>query len=173
MFCAVKAKRKYKTNPQADSELRMISCFVEVEEQQYFDHLQLREALLKLLPFQTCLLLFEKQYSKGIRKVYIIFLAETDSNKCSVRAMFERAQKEVLANGMKLYYRYINLFFSLLYVETIKEFFVAYECIRLENASDVEKKKLCEISQFRASFSTNSKNAVMPDLNGHPLFTEK
>ena len=45
--------------------------------------------------------------------------------------------------------------------------------IRLENVSDVEKKKLCEISQFLASFSTNSNNAIMPDLNDHPLFSEK
>ena len=105
----------------------MISFFVEVKEQQYFDHLQLREALLKLLPFQTCLLLFEKQNSKGIRKVYIIFFAETDPNKCSVRAMFERAQKRVLADVMKLYYKYINLFSPLLYVETMKESFVAYK----------------------------------------------
>ena len=45
-----------------------------------------------------------KRNSKEIRKVYVIFLAETDPNKCSVRAMFERAQKEVLADGMKLYY---------------------------------------------------------------------
>ena len=65
-----------------------------MEEQQYFDHLQLREALLKLLPCQTCLLLFKKQNSKGIRKVYIIFLAETDPNKCSVCVMFERTQKK-------------------------------------------------------------------------------
>ena len=137
----MKAKRKYKKKPQADSELGMISFFVEVEEQQYFDHLQLREALLKLLPFQICLLLFEKQNSKGIRKVYMIFLAETDPKKYSVRVMFERAQKEVLADGMKLYYKYINLFSPLLYVETMKESFVAYECIRLENASDVEKKE--------------------------------
>ena len=36
---------------QADSELEMISFFVEVEEQQYFNHLQLRQVLLKLLPF--------------------------------------------------------------------------------------------------------------------------
>ena len=151
----------------------MISFFVEVEEQQYFDHLQLREALLKLLPFQTCLLLFEKQNRKGIRKVYIIFLAETDPNKCSVRAKFERAKKEVLANRMKLYYKYINLFSPILYVETMKESLVAYKCIRLENASDVEKKKLCEISQFFASFSTNSKNAVIPNLNNHFLFSEK
>ena len=115
VFCAVKTKRKYKKKPQKDSELGMISFFVEVEKQQYFDHLQLREVLLKLLPFQTCLLLFEKQNSKEIRKVYIIFLAETDPNKCSVRAMFERAQKEVLADKMKLYYRYINLFSPLLY----------------------------------------------------------
>ena len=55
----------------------------------------------------------------------------------------------------------------------MKESLVAYECIRLENASDVEKKKLCEISQYLASFSTNSKNAVMPDLNDHFLFSEK
>ena len=60
VFCAIKAKRKYKKKPQADSKLKMISFFVEVEEQQYFDHLQLREALLKLLSCQTCLLLFEK-----------------------------------------------------------------------------------------------------------------
>ena len=66
VFCAVKTKRKYKKKPQEDSELGMISFFVEVEKQQYFDHLQLREVLLKLLPFQTCLLLFEKQNSKGI-----------------------------------------------------------------------------------------------------------
>ena len=51
VFCAVKTKRKYKKKPQAASELRMISFFVEVEEQQYFNHLQLREVLLKLLPF--------------------------------------------------------------------------------------------------------------------------
>ena len=143
-----------------------------MEEQQYFDYLQLREALLKLLPYQTCLLLFEKQNSKGIGKVYIIFLAETDPNKCLVRAMFERAQKEVLADEMKLYYRYINLFSPLLHVETMRESLVAYECIRLENANDVEKRKLCEISQFLASFSTNSKNAVMPDLNDHSLLSE-
>ena len=150
----------------------MISFFVEVEEQQYFDHLQLREALLKLLPFQICLLLFEKQNNKGLQKVYIIFLTETDSNKCSVCAMFERAQKEVLGDEMKLHYRYINLFSPLLYVETMKESLVAYECIHLEYASDVEKKKLCEISQFLASFSINIKNAVMPDLNDHSLFSE-
>ena len=83
----------------------MISFFVEVEEQQYFDHLQLREALLEMLPCQTCLLLFENQNSKGIRKVYITFLAKTDPNKCSVCVMFERTQKEVLADGMKLYYK--------------------------------------------------------------------
>ena len=173
VFCAVKAKQKYKKKPQEDRGLGMISFLVEVEEQQYFDHLQLREALLKLLPFQTCLLLFEKQNTKGIQKVYIIFLAETDPNKCLVRAMFERAQKEVLADGMKLCYKYINLFSPFLYVETMKRSFVAYECIRLENASDVENKKLCEISQFLVSFSTNSKNAVMPDLNDHPLLSEK
>ena len=39
VFCAVKAKRKYKKKPQADSELGTISFFIEVEEQQYFDHL--------------------------------------------------------------------------------------------------------------------------------------
>ena len=127
VFCVVKAKRKYKKKPQEDSELGMISFFVEVEKQQYFDHLQLREVLLKLLPFQTCLLLFEKQNSKEIRKVYIIFLAETDPNKCSVRAMFERAQKEVLGDKMKVYYRYINLFSPLLYMEIMKESLVAYE----------------------------------------------
>ena len=144
----MKAKQKYKKKPQADSELGMISFFVEVEEQQYFDHLQLREALLKLLSFETCLLLFEKQNSKGIGKVYVIFLAKTDPNKCSVRAMFERAQKEVLAGEIKLYYKYINLFSPLLYVETTMRSLVAYECIRLEKASNVEKKKLCEINQF-------------------------
>ena len=52
VFCAVKTKRKYKKKPQEDSELGMISFFVEVEKQQYFDHLQLREVLLKLLPFK-------------------------------------------------------------------------------------------------------------------------
>ena len=68
VFCAVKAKQKYKKKPQTDNELGMIFLFVEVEEQQYFDHLQLREALLNLLPFQTCLLLFEKQNTKEFEK---------------------------------------------------------------------------------------------------------
>ena len=55
----------------------------------------------------------------------------------------------------------------------MKRSLVAYECIRLENVSDVEKKTLCEISQFLASFSTNSKNAVMSDLNDRSLFSKK
>ena len=55
----------------------------------------------------------------------------------------------------------------------MKESLVAYKCIGLENVSDVEKKKLCDISQFPASFSTNSKNAVMSDLNDHSLFSKK
>ena len=108
VFCAVKSKRKYKEKPQADSGLGKISFFVEVKNpQQYFDHLQLRKLLLKLLPFQTCLLLYEKQSSEGIRKIHMI--AKTDPNECSVRVMFEKAQKEVLADGMKIYYKYINL----------------------------------------------------------------
>ena len=120
VFCAVKSKRKYKKKPQTDNELGKISFFVEVENpQQYFDHLQLREVLLKLLPFQMCLLLFEKQNSKGIRKIHMIFLAKTDPNECSVRIMFEKAQKKVLADGMKIYYKYINLYSPLTYVKTI------------------------------------------------------
>ena len=50
----------------------------------------------------------------------------------------------------------------------MKRSLVAYECIRLENVSNDEKKKLFEISQFLTSFSTNSKNAVMSDLNDQP-----
>ena len=87
--------------------------------------------------------------------------------------MFERTQEEVLTGGMKLYYKYINLFSPLLYVETMKRSLVAYKYIRLKNASDIEKKKFCEISQFLASFSANSKNAAMSDLNDHPLFSQK
>ena len=153
-----------------------ISFFVEVENpQQYFNHLQLREVLLKLLPFQTCLLLFEKQNSKGICKIHMIFLAKINPNECSVCIMFEKAQKEVLADGIKIYYKYmyINLYSPLTYVKTMKRSLVTYECIRLKNASDTEKKKLCEISQFLASFCGNSKNSLMHDLNDHPLFSEK
>ena len=116
---------------------------------------------------------FRKTKQQRNSKSLLNFLSETDLNKCSVRAMFERTQKEVLADGIKLYHKYINLFFPLLYVETMMESLVAYKCICLENANDVEKKKLCKISQFLVSFSTNSKNAVMPDLNDHPLFSEK
>ena len=66
-MCFVQSRPSENTKkPQADSELRMISFLVEVEEQQYFDHLQLRKALLKLIPCQTCLLLFKNQNSKGI-----------------------------------------------------------------------------------------------------------
>ena len=174
VFCAVKSKRKYKKKPQADSELRKISFFVEVKnQQQYFDHLQLRKVLLKLLPFQTSLLLFQKQNSKGIRKIHIIFLTKIDPNKCSIRVMFERAQKEVLDDGMKIYYKYINFYSSFTYVKTMKRCLVTYECIRLKNASDTAKKRLCEISQFLACFCANSKNALMHNLNDHSLFSEK
>ena len=177
VFCAIKSNRLYCTKsqkPQADSELGKISFFVEVENpQQYFDHLQLREVLLKLLPFQTCLLLFEKKNSKRIRKIHMIFLAKTDPNECSVCIMFEKAQKEVLADGIKIYYKYINLYSPLTYVKTMKRSLVTYECIRLKNASDTEKKRLCEISQFLASFCCNSKNSLMHDLNDHSLFSEK
>ena len=95
VFCAVKAKWKYKKKPQTDSKLGMISFFVEVEEQQYFDHLQLREALLKLLPFQTCLLHFEKQNNKGVRKVYIKFfmLKPTPTSVQFVLCLKERKKK--------------------------------------------------------------------------------
>ena len=174
VFCAVKSKLKYKKKPQADSELGKISFFVEVENpQQYFDHLQLRELLLKLLPFQTCLLLFEKQNSKGICKIHMIFLAKTDPNWYSVRVMFEKAEKEVLADGMKVYYKYINLYSPFTYVKTMKGSLVTYKCIRLKNASDTEKKRLCEISQFLASSCGNSKNSLMNDLNDQSLFSEK
>ena len=151
-----------------------IFFFVEVENtQQYFDHLQLRKVLLKLLPFQTCLLLFEKQNSKGIRKIHMIFLAKTNPNECSVRIMFEKAQKEILADGMKIYYKYINLYSPLTYVKTMKRSLIIYECNRLKNASDTEKKRLCEINQFLASICGNSKNSLMHNLNDHSLFSEK
>ena len=137
-----KVQAKIQKKPQADSELGKISFFVEVENpQQYFDHLQLREVLLKLLPFQTCLLLFKKKNSKGISKIHIIFLAKTDPNECSVRVMFEKAEKEVLADGMKIYYKYINLYSPLTYVKTMKRSLVTYECIRLKNANDTKKKE--------------------------------
>ena len=135
-----------------------ISFFVEVENpQQYFDHLQLREVLLKLLPFQTCLLLFEKQNSKGSRKIHMIFLAKTDPNECSVRIIFEKAQKEVLADGLKIYYKYINLYSSLTYMKTIKRSLVTYECIRLKNASDTEKKDFVKSVNFLPLFVVTAK----------------
>ena len=55
----------------------------------------------------------------------------------------------------------------------MKRSLVTYECIRLKDASDTEKKRLCEISQFLVSYFTNSKNALMHDLNDHSLFSEK
>ena len=55
----------------------------------------------------------------------------------------------------------------------MKRSLVPYECIYTEGVRDVEKKKLCKISQFFASFSINSKNALIPDLNDYSLFGEK
>ena len=59
---------------------------------------------------------------------------------------------------MKLYYKYINLYSPFLYVATIEKTFVTYEYIHLEDASNIEKKKLSEINQFLSSFSSNNKN---------------
>ena len=103
----------------------------------------------------------------------MIFLAKTDPNECSVRVMCERAQKEILADRMKLYYKYVNLYSPFTYVKTMKRSLVTYECICLKDASDTEKKRLCESSQFLAFFSTNSKNALSHDLNDRLLFREK
>ena len=103
----------------------------------------------------------------------MIFLAKTDPNECSVCIMFEKAQKEVLADGMKIYYKHINLYFPLTYVKTMKRSLVTYECIRLKNASNTKKKRLCKINQFFAFFCGNSKNSLMHDLNDHSLFSEK
>ena len=103
----------------------------------------------------------------------MIYLAKTDPNECSVRVMFERAQKVILADGMKLYYKYINLYSPFTYVKTIKRSLVTNECIRLKNGGGTEKKRLCEINQFFPSFYVNSKNALMHDLNDHSLFNEK
>ena len=58
-----------------------VSFFVEVKDQQYFDHLQLHEILSKLIPCRTCLLLFEKQNAKGICKLYMILVANTDTDE--------------------------------------------------------------------------------------------
>ena len=55
----------------------------------------------------------------------------------------------------------------------MKRSLVTYECIRLKNVSDTEKKRLYEISQLLASFCGNSKNSLMHDLNNHSLFSEK
>ena len=55
----------------------------------------------------------------------------------------------------------------------MKRCLVTCECIRIKNASDTEKKRLCEISQFLAYFCGNSKNSLMHDLNDHSLFSEK
>ena len=69
----------------------------------------------------------------------MIFLAKTDLNECSVCVMFEKAQKEVLADGMTLYYKYINLYSPFTYVKTIKRPLVTYECIRLKDAEYIHK----------------------------------
>ena len=87
--------------------------------------------------------------------------------------MFEKTQKEVLAEGIKIYYKYINLYSPLTYVKTMKRSLVTCECIRLKNASDTEKKRLCEIIQFLVSFCGNSNNSLMHDLNDYSLFSKK
>ena len=84
----------------------------------------------------------------------MIFLAKTEPNECSVRIMFGKAQKEVLGDGMKIYYKYINLYSPLTYVKTMKRSLDTYKCIRLKNASDTEKKRLCK------SFFTKQLNFI-------------
>ena len=147
----------------------MVSFFVEVDDQQYFDHLQLREVLLKLIPCRTYLLLFEKRNIKGICKLHMIFATNKDPSYCSVRAIFQNAQQEISADGMKLHYRFVNLFSPLTYVKTMKSSVVCYECVRSKGARSIEMKKLGKISEFFKSCS-NSKNALMQDLNSHSLF---
>ena len=104
----------------------------------------------------------------------MIFFAKTDSNKSLFHVVCGRAQKKVLANGIKLYHKYyINLFSHLTYVKTMKRLLMSCKCIRPEGANEIEKKKVCKISQFLESFSCNSKNAFMFDLNDYSLFSEK
>ena len=147
----------------------MIFFFVELEDQQYFDHLQLCEVLLKLIPYRTCLLLFENRNTKGICKLHMIFVTNKDSRDCSVRVNFENAQQEISADGIKLHYKFVNLY-SPLTVKTMKSSMVCYECVRSKGARSIEKKKLGEISDFFKSFSRKSKNALMQDLNSNSSF---
>ena len=170
LFCAVKAKRKYEEKPRANCDLGMVSFFVEVDDQQYFDHLQLREVLLKLIPCRTYLLLFEKRNIKGICKLHMIFVTNKDPSNCSVRAIFRNAQQEISADGMKLHYKFVNLYSPLTYVKTMKSSVVCYECVRSKGARSIEKKKLGEISEFFKSCCSNSKNALMQDLKSHSSF---
>ena len=44
----------------------------------------------------------------------MIFLAKTDPNECSVRIMFEKAPKKVLADGMNIYITNISTYILLL-----------------------------------------------------------
>ena len=97
-------------------------------------------------------------------------MTNKDPSDCSVRVIFENAQQEISADGMKLHYKFVNLYSPLTYVKTMKSSVVCYECVRAKGARSIEKKKLGEISEFFKSCCSNSRNALMQDLNSHSSF---
>ena len=117
------------------------------------------EVLLKLISCRTYLLLFEKRNIKGICKLYMIFVTNKDPSDCSVCAIFQNAQQEISADGMKLLHKFVNLYYPLTYVKTRKSSVVCCECVRSKGARSIEKKKLGEISKFFKSCCSSSENA--------------
>ena len=100
----------------------------------------------------------------------MIFVTNKDPSDFSVRAIFQKAQQEISADGMKLHYKFANWYSPLTYVKTMKSSVVFYECVCSKGARSIKKKKLGEISECFKSCSSNSKSALMQDLNSHSLF---
>ena len=133
LFCAVKAKRKYDKKPRANCDLGMVSFFVEVDDQQYFDHLQLREVLLKLIPCRTYLLLFEKRNIKEICKLHMIFVTNKrkDGLKTVVTVIaYKKASREGFHDTTQIQSVCIVSLDRLTHFCSVSEFCVSDCCFR-------------------------------------------
>ena len=168
LFSTVKAKQKYDEKPRVNCDLGMVSFLLK----SMISNISIAFNCAKLILCRTYLLVFEKQNIKGICKLHMIFVTNKDPSDCSIRTIFQSAQQEISTDGMKLHYKFVNLYSPMTYLKTINSSLVCYKCLRSKGPRSIEKKKLGEISKFFKSSCSNSKNALMQDLNSHSSFVK-
>ncbi len=170
VFSGVKAKRKFDASPQATNSFTMISFFVQLNGKQYFDHLQLREIVLKILPFKNCILLFQKRTNDGPWRMQVVYVKKGEGD-CPVVTAFSNAKKEICIDDFRLRFAVLKIYSPKSYLKSTMTSVLTYEFVRPKMGDCDEKKLLSELVDVLKPLRVSSrKDVLMNDLNA---FTEK